>query len=443
MVQIYKAKKKIQSTGQIVSVDITRLDNNGVGVGHYKNKPVFIEGALPQETVKAKIFEEKSKFSKAKLSQIEVPSKHRVDAQCRHFKQCGGCDIQHLAYDAQLEFKQQKVVELFARNNVKNKLPWQKPISLASWQYRRKARIGVQYNKKGEVFVGFRSKASNNVFNVDNCPVLEASLSDISSKIKAVMSQMPRIMSIGHIEVISTSTVSLVLRVLKPFNSKEKALWLKAAETHQWQLFIDDGDDVKSLSECEFPSNALNYELYDGKTITFSPSDFIQVNHAVNNKMVEQAMNWLSLEAGDELLDLFCGLGNFSLPVAEHVKKVVGVEGVQAMVDRASKNAELNGINNCEFFQADLNSRWKNLAWQKAAFNKIILDPARAGALEVVQQISQFKASTILYVSCEPTSLARDVCELISQGYKISKIGLIDMFSQTKHIETMVLFTRN
>ncbi len=230
-----------------------------------------------------------------------------------------------------------------------------------------------------------------------------------------------------------------MVRQLIKLPAEDKALWLAAAQEHQWQVIIDDGKTLQPLSN-EDASLALTYSLLDDSEIRFSPNDFIQVNHKINQLMVQQAINWLELTNTDQVLDLFCGLGNFSLPIAKEVSSVTGVEGVTAMVDKAGENASLNKLNNCHFYHADLNSDWQDAPWLATQYNKIVLDPARAGAEQAVEQISQFKAEKVLYISCDPSSLARDTVLMIKQGYKIEKIALMDMFSQTKHIETMVLF---
>jgi len=210
------------------------------------------------------------------------------------------------------------------------------------------------------------------------------------------------------------------------------------ADKNQWGIFIDNGKQVEPLT----PVRRLHYPLINNIEIDFEVQHFIQVNHDVNVKMVQQAITWLSLNCDDIVLDLFCGLGNFSLPIAKNVAHLVGIEGVQLMVDQADKNAKKNNINNCSFYQADLNSEWGEVSWAALKFNKVLLDPARAGAYEAVQQITKMNIAEILYVSCDPATLAKDSEYLIGQGYQIEKIALMEMFSQTKHIETMVLFSR-
>ena len=230
----------------------------------------------------------------------------------------------------------------------------------------------------------------------------------------------------------------MVIRQLKNLNDKDRALWESAEQLNRWQVFIDDGEQVQPLTKVK----PLTYALSNNIELSFKTTDFIQINHRVNVSMVEQALNWLSLKPTDIVLDLFCGLGNFSLSLAQKVKQVVGVEGVQNMVERATINAQANQLTNCRFYQTDLNADWSKQTWSQEKFNKVLLDPARAGALEAIEQLVQLPVKQILYVSCDPSTLARDAKQLISQGYKIEKIALIDMFSQTKHVETMVLFSR-
>ena len=440
MVTFYKPPKKQSLLNKTLALNVSRLDHNGCGVAQYQKQSVFIEQALPGEKVSVKVIEQSSKYIKAKLLAITSKSEDRVQVPCRYFSQCGGCNLQHLDYPAQLSFKQQKVSQLLSRANIDiSALPWQTNITSDFYHYRRKARIGVQYNKHGEAIVGFRQNSSNNLINIQHCQVLNENIADIFVPLKKVLDTLTGHKSVGHIEVISADRVCVVVRQLIKLPAEDKALWLAAAQEHQWQVIIDDGKTLQPLSN-EDASLALTYSLLDDSEIRFSPNDFIQVNHKINQLMVQQAINWLELTNTDQVLDLFCGLGNFSLPIAKQVSSVTGVEGVTAMVDKAGENASLNKLNNCHFYHADLNSDWQDAPWLATQYNKIVLDPARAGAEQAVEQISQFKAEKVLYISCDPSSLARDTALMIKQGYKIEKIALMDMFSQTKHIETMVLF---
>lgn len=455
MANFFKPSTKKQSAGQVISVLIERLDHNGTGVGKYQNKPVFIESTLPKEQVKAKLTETKGKFFKAQLTEVVVPSEQRIQPSCTHFKTCGGCDLQHLTFDQHLAYKQKKVIDLFSRNQLLLALPWQKSITSEPWQYRRKARIGVQYNKLGEPIIGFRQRSSNNLVSLKQCPILIKPAKNIFTHLKSVIKMLELPKSIGHVEVIYTQFITLIIRQLVPLNEHDTELWTSLADQQQWQIYIDDGKKIKPLTHTtplyyqltDYSSNAqatdLSSVLYNKSLrIYFEPKDFIQVNHNVNESMIKQAIEWLALKEDDQVLDLFCGLGNFSLPIAQQVKNVIGVEGQQAMVDKAAFNAEMNNITNAQFFQSDLNNHWLEQTWADKQYTKALLDPARAGAFEAIEQLIKLNITHVVYVSCDPATLAKDSQLLVSNGYTIEKIAIMDMFAQTKHIETMVLFKK-
>jgi len=452
-------KKKVNKQSNKINIlTINKLDFNGCGVGRYQHKPVFVMGSLPNETVEIRIIEQKNKYILAKLLKVNKASEHRVVAQCQHFSLCGGCDLQHLDYAEQLIFKQNKVSELLSRRGFSseliNQLPWQKTIESSQWHYRRKARIGVQFDKNSQAIIGFRQKATNQLVAIKSCPVLVKPACDIFPLLKALLAKLTVKKSIGHIEIISadivgdkTNKLTLVVRQVRPINEHDRQVWQEHAEKYHWNLrFLEnkrgqeDNDEQLKIAGTDLNYDELSYQLADDIRIHFSNTDFIQINQSVNLTMIKQALDWLMLEPNDQVLDLFCGLGNFSLPLAKKVAKVVGVEGMQTMVDKARANAKSNEINNCQFYQADLNSQWLSSSWAKNNFTKVLLDPARAGAEKAVEQVCKLNINTILYVSCDPVTLARDSQILLGKGYKIIKIGLIDMFSQTKHVETMVLF---
>lgn len=457
------AKKSVQTqVKQTLAVKIEKLDLNGCGVSYYKKKPVFINGSLPNEKVEIQLIEQKNKYARGKLLSINKVSENRVTAKCQHFSVCGGCDLQHLNYAQQLIFKQNKVIELFSRSgladNIIENLPWQEPVLSMPWHYRRKARIGVQFDKNSQATIGFRQKATNQLVAVKSCPVLVQPADNIFPIIKEIIAKLSVKKAIGHIEVICTdilntensnqpsNKLTLVVRQVRAINDHDRKLWQKYANNYQWHVCFQENENNEKSNKSKSAVNDLRYSLVDDIKINFSNTDFIQINQQVNLAMVEQALEWLMPEPLDHILDLFCGLGNFSLPLARKVANVTGVEGVQSMVDKATENARLNNIENCNFFQADLNSDWLNNKashkWVKNQFNKVLLDPARSGAELAVKQVVKLAIPTVLYVSCEPTTLAKDTLLLLSNGYKIEKIGLVDMFAQTKHVETMVLFKR-
>lgn len=437
MANFFKASPKKTNIKSHITLKVSHLDHQGCGVAFYDKKPIFIEGALPHETVEVKVFEQKSKFSKAKLLNVIAASADRAEVKCRHYFQCGGCNLQHMIYQQQLAYKQDKITQLFSRQTLNDNLPWQPPIVSEPWHYRRKARIGVQYNKRGEPIVGFRQRESSHLTEIKSCAVLVEAFTDIFVELKAVLTKVSGKNAVGHVEVISANEKVVVVRQLVNITTVDKKHWESFAHKNGWLVYFDDGKAVLPLLE----DKALNYALTDTINIGFTVNDFIQVNHLVNQKMVEQAQAWLALDESDVVLDLFCGLGNFSLPIAQQVNSVVGIEGVESMVEKAQENALKNNLTNCQFYQADLNSDWQNQLWVKQKYTKVLLDPARAGAYQALVQLLTFKVDKILYVSCDPASLARDAKLLIEHGYKIEKIALMDMFSQTKHVETMVMFS--
>jgi 23S rRNA (uracil1939-C5)-methyltransferase len=437
MANFFKASPRKTQVQQHLTVNVSHLDQQGCGVAFQGKKPIFIEGALPNEIVEVNLYEQKSKFSKAKLLRVITASVDRVKPKCRHYFQCGGCNLQHIDYQAQLAYKQDKITQLFSRQAFNESLPWQNPIVSEPWHYRRKARIGVQYNKHGTPIVGFRQRESSYLTAIKSCPVIVAAFGDIFIELQGILPKLSGKNAVGHVEIIAANENVVVVRQLVILTAQDKRLWQNFANKNQWIVYIDDGKNVTPLTE----DKSLFYSLTDSIKIEFSVNNFIQVNHLVNKQMVEQALAWLALNDNDIVLDLFCGLGNFSLPIAQQASAVVGIEGIAAMVEKAQENAQINGITNCQFYQADLNSDWQSELWAKQKYTKVLLDPARAGAYQALTQLLSYKVSKILYVSCDPASLARDAKLLIDQGYKIEKITLMDMFSQTKHVETMVMFS--
>lgn len=438
MANFFTAKREKKQQVKQLNVTVSRLDQNGCGVAYPNKKPIFIEGTLPGEQVKVKIVEEKNKFARATLIECIGESEARVAPKCQHFHLCGGCNLQHLRYEEQITFKTEKVQQLFSRQDIEVELPWQPAILSQQWHYRRKARIGVQYDKRGQPTVGFRRQESNQLTPVKQCPVLVNDFADIFSALKVLLGKLSGKNAIGHVEVIAANVNIVVIRQLVTMTAADKSHWESFAKQHHVVVYVDNGQDVFPLLAPE----KTYYQIEQACNIYFNVTDFIQVNHLVNNAMITQAQHWLALNAEDNVLDLFCGLGNFSLPIAQQVNTVVGVEGVISMVEQARANAKQNAISNCQFYQADLNADWQSHKWAHQQYSKAVIDPARAGAYGALEQLATLSIDTLLYISCDPVSLAKDSKLLLSQGYKITKIAIMDMFSQTKHVETMVMFEK-
>jgi 23S rRNA (uracil1939-C5)-methyltransferase len=438
MARFFKPTKKSTVTTKHLEFEIKRLDHHGAGIAFHKNKPVFIEGALPGEKVVAQFTENKNKFAKAKLIKTLVASDERVTPFCPHYHECGGCNQQHLARESQLNFKQQalsQMMEKFASQSIQ----LDDTIAGNDLGYRRRARLSVFLNKKvGRLQVGFRKKQSKQIVDIQHCPVLDERLNNLIPGLTTLLSCFQDQGALGHVELVQASNTSvMVLRHVRPLCEEDRKALEGFAKQHQATLYL--------MPE----SNRLDRQFGDepyydeiGVQLPFLPSHFIQVNAQVNQQMVDQAMIWLEPKDDERILDLFCGLGNFTLPIAKKAAHVTGVEGVQDMVDWARENAKVNKIANADFYQADLDKSLAKSEWASEKFDKILLDPARAGATGVIDQVSELGAQRVLYVSCNPATLARDSNSLIQQGYKLTKLAMMDMFPHTSHLESMALFER-
>jgi len=438
MARFFQPKKKTQFETKHQSVLVERMDHNGAGIAHQGKKPVFIDGALPDEQVVIQLTESKSKFARAKLIKILKPSEKRLEPFCKHFSQCGGCHLQHLDYTSQLAHKNQSLTHLMGQY-IRADTEQAEAVTGPEKGYRRRARISLFVDKKSQQLqFGFRKKQSKHIENVTDCAVLEPSLNALLPKLKSLLNTFSNLTSLGHVElVLGDDGPVIVLRHLKALQEQEQSALIQLVKESNATLYsMPENDKLVLLTGNEPCYSEVGVKL------PFSPSHFIQVNQTVNQNMVEQAIEWLAPSPGERVLDLFCGLGNFSLPLAKKSQYVVGVEGVDEMVQQASKNAQVNGLDNVAFFQANLEEALSSQAWAKEKFDKILLDPARAGASGIVDQISGLGAQSVVYVSCNPATLARDSESLAKQGYLLSKLGMLDMFPHTSHLESMALFVK-
>lgn len=436
MVQFFKPKPKtINKKHQ--EILITKMDYQGIGIGQLGKLTTFIPGVLPGEKAVVQITQQKKNYAKAKLIKRLSSSEQRIDAFCPYFSRCGGCALQHLSHQAQLEVKEKGLTTLLQRaistldgNTLNENLRVQR-ILADPMHYRRSARLSIFKGK-----IGFRETASKHIVDIETCPVLAKPLDALLPEIRTLLLAMKT--PLGHLELIlADNTIVLYLRANKALTDKEKLAleeWCKQRSVSGY--LAHTSDKLEHLcGESPF------YEI-DGLKVYFEPKDFIQVNARVNDAMVKQALEWLEVDTQDRVLDLFCGIGNFSLPLAKYAKQVVGVEGINAMVDRALKNAQLNGLNNVHFYQANLEESIASKPWAEAGFNKVLLDPARAGAADVLPHIAQIEPQKIVYVSCNPATLASDTKILVEKGYQVQKIGILDMFPHTGHVESMLLFAK-
>lgn len=422
---------------------ILRLSHEGRGVArNAEGKTVFVEGALPDERVSCKVRFTRSRYDEAVVDQVLVPSPWRTTPACPHYTACGGCNLQHLDAQGQLAFKQSLVAELL--DYPQEQL--QPPLSSSPFAYRRKARLGVKWRKDGRLLLGFREKNSAFITNITECPVLVPELQALLPRLHELLPQLDGKKHLGHIELIQGAdqpgVLVRLLRSMLRMSSQDQRLWRDWADAQQVVLQFQDESGFHSFS-CDEPAPLFHYPLQN-QTLFFAASDFVQVNAGVNQQMVAQALDWLALTGQERVLELFCGFGNFSLPLAQQAAEVLGVEGLESQVLRARLNAAHNHCKNVRFVTADLSLPLQQQAWNEAAsaWDVILLDPPRAGAEGICEQLGELGARRILYVSCNPATLARDKASLEQQGYRLEKLGMMDMFPQTAHVESMALFIR-
>ena len=435
----------------LFELTIERLGYDGRGIGHRDGKTVFVDGALVGETVTARLVKSHSRFDEARCESIIVAGQDRVDPGCEFYGRCGGCNLQHLKIDTQRALKQSVLEEQMGRLGGQRSVVLQDTLYSAEWGYRRKARLGVKWNRQGELIIGFREKSSAHLVALTHCPVLHSDLSALIPALYELIPQLESCKTIGHLELVfSDEGCSLVVRHLKKLSHNDQLSWLNWARDHRVHLYWQPGErdtlqygylqDGKVITPVA-PHKSLSYSLEPLK-LTFLPNDFVQVNPEINRQMVAQALDWLQLKPQDTVLDLFAGFGNFSLPLAQQAASVVGVEGAKNLVEQARVNAEINGIKNAFFEVADLSQPLSAMQWAGKHYTVVVLDPPRTGAQQICEQIRCLAPGRILYVSCNPSTLARDSGILADQGYQLVKAGIMDMFPQTAHVESMALFER-
>jgi len=424
------------------------LSSEGKGIAWVDGKTVFIAGALPEEIVSFRYEKHKGRYSEAVLVDILQASPDRVSPKCPHFSICGGCSLQHLEGQAQLRFKEQAVLDQLAHIGkvVPEKvLP---PITGASFGYRRRARIGAKFVvKKNKFILGFHEKNHRYIADLESCDILHPKVSEKWLAIRDCLSALSAHRDIPQIEIaVGDEMTALVLRHLSPLNDIDKALLTQFGQTQQLAIYLQP-KGVDSVHPLWLPEgqNELYYRLPDSDVrLHFQATDFIQINVEVNASMVNQAITLLDLQPTDSVLDLFCGLGNFTLPLAQLAKNVIGVEGSADMVKRALYNASLNNLKNVAFYTSDLEKPVLTETWAKEQYPKIILDPPRTGAKDLIPAIAKWSPSHLVYISCQPATFARDLGELVHQeGFTLAAVGVLDMFPHTTHVESMALLKRS
>lgn len=432
-----------------VSIEIDSLSHDGRGVGRIEGKAAFVAGALPGEQVQARFLDRRRRFDALRTLEVEAnPASDRVTPPCPHADLCGGCSLQHLAPAAQVRLKADTLAEQFAHFGGIEPEQWAEPLTGETLGYRRKARLGVRYvTKREEVLVGFREKGSSFITAINDCAVLDPRVGQRIEALKSLIAGLSVYNRLAQIEVAcGDEDAALVLRHLEPLTADDEATLVEFARAHDLQIYLQPKgpDTVHRL--WPQPGNGpdrLFYQLPEWDlTLGFHPMDFTQVNADINQRMIAQALEWLAPEPHHRVLDLFCGLGNFSLPLARQAAEVVGVEGEEALVQRGRENAERNGIANATFRATDLQQDFTAEPWAAEGFDRVLIDPPRSGAEDVVRHLAGAGVERIVYVSCNPATLARDAGILVASGYRLVRAGIMDMFPHTAHVESMALFVR-
>lgn len=423
--------------------DIESLDHEGRGVARVGGKAVFVDGALPGESVRFQRVRRRRRYDEAVVVDVLRPSPRRVTPRCAHFGICGGCTLQHLDHAAQLEAKGRIVAEELARIGGVAPARWLPPLAGPIWSYRRRARLGSKFvDRKSRVLVGFRERGSPLLAELRRCEVLAAPVGEMLAELATLIGGLELRRRVPQIEVaVAENVTALVLRVLDDPHEADLAALREFEARRGIVLYLQPGglDSVVPLSP---PAVPLNYSLPGLPAgIEFAPTDFIQVNGELNRLMVARALELLEPRPGDHALDLFCGLGNFSLPLASRVATVTAVEGDAALVRRAEANAARNGIGNAKFHVANLATEGLQAAWAQERFDLVLLDPPRAGAREVLPLAAASRPRRIVYVSCHAGTFARDAGILVAgMGYRLVAAGIMDMFPHTSHVESIALF---
>ena len=441
------------------TLEIKSLDMDARGIGHLQNedgsqgKVIFVEGALPGELVSFQSFRKKAKWEVAMMTGLHRESVLRVKPRCKVFGICGGCTMQHLESAAQVAIKQRVLEDnLWHIGKVKAEtiLP---PIYGPTWGYRYRARIAVKnVPKKGGVLIGFHERKSSFITDMQSCEILPSNVSAMLVPLRSLIASLTLIDRIPQIELAvgegqHGTVTAMVLRIMAALSAEDE-LKLKAfADQYQVSWWLQTGglDTVYPF----YPENGLYYTLPEFNVrMPFKPTDFTQVNHQINRVLVVRALRLLDVQPGERVADLFCGLGNFTLPLATQAQQVVGIEGSQALIERAGENAQINQLaDKTVFYCRNLFTVTAEDFIVLGKFDRILIDPPREGAMAVCEAIvtlvtidRELMPKRIVYVSCNPSTLARDVSILVSGGYSLSQAGVVNMFPHTSHVESMAMF---
>lgn len=423
-------------------VSIISLSLDGRGVARPEGKTLFVRDALPGEEVEVKIEKQDKRFDEGVIDKLLLASPQRIEPSCPYYGQCGGCDLQHLEANAAVEMKQQ---ELVTQLNKRAKLTVDSVdaplIGKQQLAYRRAARIGINQRESGEILIGFRRRSSAKLVDITHCQVLTPQLNTFLEGLRSVLGMFDRIKHLTQIEVIEgRGGVVAELRATKNLSDELCGALTQLAQAQKVHLSVSVKEGALTLLHENIDATKL--QIAKTLELEFSARDFVQVNAEVNQLMIDRVLDWLAPKPTDSALDLFSGLGNFSLPLAQQVAQLTAVEGSAEMVQRCLVNASNNGIKNIAAYSADLSQPSPQAQWFKRKYDLIVLDPPRQGAAEMIMHLTAMRPRALVYIACDPASLVRDAATLATQGYRLKRLCVADMFPQTHHIESLALFER-
>jgi 23S rRNA (uracil1939-C5)-methyltransferase len=429
------------------TAEIRTVTHDGRGIAAVEGKTVFVAGALAGERVRFRRRKFKRNFDEAELLEVLEASPERIEPRCAVFGTCGGCVMQHVSDEQQREIKFQALRDNLQRIGKVEPAGWLEPITGPAWHYRRRARLAVKdVQAKDRVLVGFRERYAPYITDMHRCEVLAEPVGDMLDSLSELIGQLSVRSRLPQIEVaVADNAMAFVFRVLDPPSGDDEAALRNYGDRHGVRIYLQPGGpDSVTLLWPTGPVEPLYYDLPEHDVrIHFDPVGFVQVNREINQRMVSTAVDLLAPAAGDRVLDLFCGIGNFALPLARQAGEVLGIEGETSLVDAATENARLNGISNARFKKADLGEIDSAEAWLQQPWDLVLLDPARSGAARVAELMDRIGSRRIVYVSCHPGTLARDAGVLVhGKGYTCEAAGIIDMFPHTAHVESIAVFNK-
>ncbi|WP_417688811.1 23S rRNA (uracil(1939)-C(5))-methyltransferase RlmD [Pseudidiomarina sp.] len=442
MAQFYSTRKAQQRKASRLAVPqkqqkVVGLDHQGRGVVRGERGVRFVHGALPGELID---LQPQGKYE-AKLLTLHQAAEDRVSPPCPYYDNCGGCDLQHLALPAQRRHKQQVVTELLKKFAGISPLRWLEPLTADAWAYRRRLRLATHWDaKRQRLRIGLRARASKEIVEISECAIAQGELNRLLPALRAFLPQLALVSTLGHIELLQTNQLMVILRLKSQPSAADRDALMQFAKEQDIGVWLHCGGPESKPEALIQGLEPPRYATLEAE-LDFQPGDFLQAHAQLNVQMVAQALSWLAPEPGDTVLELYAGSGNFTVPMALKGAQVTAIEGVPSMVQRLQQNAERYGVA-LTAAHADLEQDWQEYLWAHQSFNKVLLDPARAGAPHAISEIARRHPQRIIYISCAPDTLARDTKVLVAAGYQLRQAQIIDMFPQTHHIECLMWFER-